>query len=97
MGRITSSGCARNDQITRKEVSDQVTKVMMFLLLTYIKTTNWTRKCYNQRPTPSTSSGIRGVYNSKIIFSANFTLLHVSFPVDIYDAPFVADMFSFCH
>ena len=56
MGRITSSGCVRNDRITRDEVecdpvvpgaatrreptpSDQVTKVMMFLLYTDIKLT----------------------------------------------------------
>ena len=52
MGRITSSGCARKDRITRDEVecdpvvpgaptrrdpnpSDQVTKVMMYLLYAY--------------------------------------------------------------
>ena len=51
MGRITSSGCARKDRITRDEVecdlvdpgaatrSDQVTKLMMFLLYTNIKLT----------------------------------------------------------
>ena len=33
----------------------------------------------------------------RLFFSANFTLLYVSFPVDIYDVPLVADMFSFCY
>ena len=37
MGRITSSGSAMNAWIT-PDPSDQATKVMMFLLYTYIKT-----------------------------------------------------------
>ena len=97
MGRITSSGYARNDRITREYVSDQVTKAMMFLLYTYIKTT--TRPGNATITDQHQAHQVAFVMNKiqRLFFSTNFILLHVSFSVDIYNAPFVAVMFSFCH